>query len=71
MCVCRKCGQLRAMFSVNHKSSAQGGEAFVDTGTCVSCRHGKRPSAQVKWVGNVKAWLIHENRRKAPKGAKA
>lgn len=66
---CTRCGNLRAMFAVNFIPGTDG-EAFIDGGTCVSCRHGKRPSAQVTWQGDVKAVLARLNQRRPKKGGK-
>ncbi len=63
---CTRCGILRAMFATNYVAGTDG-EAFVDDGRCVSCRHGKRPSAQVTWQGDVKALLIRLNARPSKK----
>lgn len=58
------------MFATGYKPGVDG-TAFVDSGTCVSCRHGKRPGAQVTWQGDVKAVLATLNSRQNRRGVKA
>ena len=65
---CRKCGVLKPHFATGRTDK---GIPFEDTGLCMSCRHGKRPGAQVTWQGNVRDVLIALNSRANRKVVKA
>lgn len=64
---CRKCGVLKPHFATGVTDK---GIPFEDSGLCMSCRHGKRPGAQVTWQGDVKAVLTALNSRRNRRGVR-
>lgn len=62
---CTRCGNVRGHFAVGW--SAERTFEFRDNGLCMSCRHVKRPTAQMHG-GDLKALLTEMNKRKEPDG---